>query len=233
MNSPPNRRRPTSQGPSGFAWRSRAPQAAPSGGRETSAHRAAALATIERRGPSHRVSRRARADQAADGHANAGRLRRRGSSIAPRSQRRPRRTCRHRPRQGAAEAGPLPQERIPGAAPSRLGRRGRRGAGASGRGARAHARGGRAVTAALRRRYSSLRGTELPPLLRGPGDVAQRQLDADRRRDVARAPAHGQRAAVGLMTAQPVRADPALRGVRRRAGRPVLEAEAADGDPGW
>ena len=41
------------------------------------------------------------------------------------------------------------------------------------------------MSAAVARTFSSLQRPQLPPLLHRPGDLDHRQLDADRRRDVA------------------------------------------------
>ena len=74
--------------------------------------------------------------------------------------------------------------------------------------------------------------SELPPLFRGADRLGFRKLDADDRRGLADPPADRQRRRGGNDHRSPVPADPSLRGLGRRPGRPLLEAAAADGHSG-
>ena len=84
------------------------------------------------------------------------------------------------------------------------------------------------MSATLARTFSSLEHPELPALLRRPGDLDHRQLDADRRRDVADGAADrlGRRRRPRRRAAVPP--DPAVRRLGRPAGRPPVQAAPAD-----
>ena len=80
--------------------------------------------------------------------------------------------------------------------------------------------------------FASLSRPELPPLLRRPGRLAHRQLDADRRRDVAHRAAHRQRRLGRPDRGAAVPADPAVRRLGRPARRPHAEAPRCSGHAG-
>ena len=139
-----------------------------------------------------------------------------------------------RRRPGAAAAPARPQERLPGAPHARAAR---------GRGARRWSAPPRSSSGcwrasagdALERRPAPIlrlaRGPQLPPLLRRPGDLALRQLDADGRGDLADPQPHRQRHRGRPHHRAAVPADAALRRLGRPARRPHRQAPAADHHP--
>ena len=71
-------------------------------------------------------------------------------------------------------------------------------------------------------------GPELPQVLLRPGDLDHRQLDADRRRDVADGEADRLRRVRRADRRPAVPPDPAVRRLGRAARRPDVQADAAD-----